>query len=356
MTKLGSNYPKRTGDDDNIRFNTVCHHRKGGKQNLSYMASSQTFTCFSECSDSFDIFEVVKRNHKLKRVKMNFYDTVRFVAEVTGNFIGQKRQVGFGKPNYMIDDWDFIDGYDIRTTQSTVYKPLNKGLIDVYDKIYHQDWLDDGISIQSMKDFNIRYNIKDHQIIIPHYNSTNGELIGIRGRNLMPEPLSEGKKYMPVYLQGQGFNHSLGGNLYGMYHNKEAISRIRKIMIVESEKGVMQVDTMYGDSNFTVASCSSNITNMQRDLILDSNVDEVILAPDKDFPLDSSEYQKKMESICRLAQKFAPYMRVYVLEDQNGLLDLKNSPTDKGQEVLEELMKDKVELTLDIINNVLEGD
>lgn len=356
MTNLGSNYPKYTNDEDIIMFNTICHNKTGGKYKLSYIISAGIFTCFTECADSFDIYEVVRKNKALYGIEMSFYESVNFVAEITGHYIGKKRRVGFSKPKYMVDDWDFIEGYDIKQTQATIYPPINKNYLDCYDNIYHQSWIEDGISISTMKDYNIKYCVKDHQIIIPHYHSITGELIGIRGRNLLPDPLEEGKKYMPVYLQDKVFNHPLGGNLYGMYHNRKAIKRLKKVMIVESEKGVMQADTMYGNSNFTVAACSSNITNMQRDLIIDSDINELILGFDKDFPLDSPEYEKKMKKICKLAQKFVPYMRVYVLEDNEGLLNLKESPTDKGQEVLEQLMKNKIEITVDIIRDILKGE
>ena len=37
-----------------------------------------------------------------------------------------------------------------------------------------------------------------------------------------------------------------------------------------------------------------------------------------------------------------PYFNVYVLWDTKGLLDYKDSPCDKGREVLLELMKNKI--------------
>lgn len=46
----------------------------------------------------------------------------------------------------------------------------------------------------------------------------------------------------------------------------------------------------------------------------------------------------------KLAAKFTPFMRVYVLWDTKGLLDFKDSPADKGKEVLEELMSNKIEI------------
>ncbi|MGJ3548965.1 hypothetical protein ACR6EC_24350, partial [Bacillus subtilis] len=55
-------------------------------------------------------------------------------------------------------------------------------------------------------------------------------------------------------------------------------------------------------------------------------------------------YQKK---ILKLAAKFTPYVRVYVLWDYEGLLDYKDSPADKGKETLEELMRRKIEIGTD---------
>ncbi|MFE4303328.1 hypothetical protein ACFRI5_14860, partial [Bacillus velezensis] len=53
------------------------------------------------------------------------------------------------------------------------------------------------------------------------------------------------------------------------------------------------------------------------------------------------EYQKK---ILKLAAKFTPYVRVYVLWDFENMLDYKDSPADKGKDVLEELMRRKIEI------------
>ena len=356
VVSLGSNYPKPTNNTDVIIFNTVCHNKKDGSYKLYYLNDKKYFTCFTQCSDSFDIYELIKRNKSLYGIDMDFYETVKYVANITGLQVRRRRRVGFGRSSFLIDDWDFINGYDVKDTQQVDYIPIPESYLDCYDNIYHQSWIDDGISIQTMKRNNIKYCVKDHQIIIPHYHGVTGDLIGIRCRNLMPEPLAEKKKYMPVYLQGKDFSHALSGNLYGLYKNRETIKRLRKVMIVESEKGVMQCETIYGNNNFTVATCSSNITNIQRDLLLDCDIDEVILAPDKDFPINSKDYAKKMKTICKLAKKFTPYVRVYVIEDSDDLLELKDSPTDKGQEILEQLMKNKVGLTMDMINSILKGE
>ena len=353
VMKLGSSYPKYTNDEDVVIFNTVCHNKRDGSHKMYYMDSRHSFTCFTQCGESMDIFELIKRNKALYGIVMSFYETVEFVANLTGMHL-RKRRKGFGTSGFLVNDWDFINGYNVRDTQETVYQPIPIGYLDCFDSIYHQSWIDDGISVEVMKANNIKYNTIDHQIIIPHYHGLSGDLIGIRGRNLIEKVIEKGNKYMPVYLQGEDFAHSLSGNLYGLNRNKETIQKLRKAMIVESEKAVMQCETMYGDNNFTVATCSSNITNMHRDLLLDCGIDEVIFGFDKDFPIDSEDYKRKMKSICRLAKKFISYVRVYILEDSEDLLDLKDSPTDRGKEVLEELMRNKVGLTMDMIEDILE--
>lgn len=342
--------------NNNLIFNTVCHNIRNGNEKLYYYPEGKSFHCYTDCGDSFDIFDLVRRNKGLHGEDLSFYGAVKYVADITGYYVSSKRQKGFGKRDFLIDDWDFIDGYDIRETQKVEYQAVSTGYLKCFDDLYHQDWVDDGISVEVMKMNNIKYNTLEHQIVIPHYHGRTDELIGIRGRNLMPEPLGRGQKYMPIYIQGNSFAHSLGGNLYGLSRNRETISTLRKVMIVESEKGVLQCETMYGDSNFTVATCSSNISNVQRDMLLECDIDEVILGFDKDFPIDSEEYEQKMKTICKLAQKFAPYVKVYVIEDVYDLLEIHDSPTDKGKEVLEALMKDKIELTMDMIDDIIKGE
>ncbi len=39
-------------------------------------------------------------------------------------------------------------------------------------------------------------------------------------------------------------------------------------MLVEAEKSVLQTDTMFGDKNFTVALCGSNLTDYQKESFL----------------------------------------------------------------------------------------
>jgi hypothetical protein len=104
-------------------------------------------------------------------------------------------------------------------------------------------------------------------------------------------------------------------------------------MLVESEKSVLQCDTMFGEDNFTVALCGNNFSNFQRDLILDLEVNEVIIALDKQFNDPVNEEARKWAKHIRerLINKLAPYFVVTVLWDSFNLLPYKASPSDIGK-------------------------
>lgn len=115
-------------------------------------------------------------------------------------------------------------------------------------------------------------------------------------------------------------------------------------MLVEAEKSVLQTDTMFGDKNFTVALCGSNLTDYQKGIILMLGVREVIVALDKQYEtLDSDECKKWAKHIKdKIIDKLSAYVVVTVIWDTSNLLGYKDSPTDKGKETLLELMDNKI--------------
>lgn len=187
------------------------------------------------------------------------------------------------------------------------------------------------------------YSTWQQKIIIPHFDISN-QLIGVRGRSLVDEDIELFGKYTPFKVGRRFYNHSLGQNLFGLNHNMKAIQTKRKIMLVEAEKSVFQTDTMFGEDNFTVALCGSNLTDYQRGLILMLGVREVIIALDKQYQtLDSEECKKWAKHIKdKIIDKLSAYVVVTVLWDSNDLLDYKDSPTDKGKETLLRLMDQKI--------------
>lgn len=110
---------------------------------------------------------------------------------------------------------------------------LNPNILNSFVFYPTIEWLNDGIDIESMHRYQIRYSINENKIIIPHYDPY-GSLVGVRCRVLNEDELENGK-YRPIYINGRLCNHPLGYNLYGLNLIKGNIKRIGMAIITEGE-------------------------------------------------------------------------------------------------------------------------
>jgi hypothetical protein len=299
-----------------------------------------------------DIFEVVVRAKGI-----SFPQAVQYVAAITGKTFGFSSILN--NSTDLVDDWDIINRYKKKEKIVTVLPEYNSNVMDVFLPYPHESWINDGISVKTMNEFEIGYYIREEKITIVH-RDIDSRFIGLRGRAMKEEDIDNGRKYMPLSIGNQLYNHMTMMNLYGLHKTKNAVKKLKKIMFFEGEKSILKCQDYYGELNFTCAVCSSNISNFHRDIAVSLGVEEVFIAFDKFRAKEDNEseelYQKRFfdyqEKLIKYAQKFTPYCRVYVLWDTDNLLDYKDSPADKGKEVLEELMKNKFEINT--INEVEE--
>lgn len=175
-----------------------------------------------------------------------------------------------------IEDWEWLDKIQRKDPMNPELKYHNKSILKYFNKMYPENWYEEGIGIESMIKYDIRFYPEMCQTVIPHLDEE-GNLIGIRSRNWKKEYV-EKAKYIPTYVGEKGYNHPLGYALYGLYQNKETIRRKKKVMIVEGEKSCLFADTMYKDNNFVVAICGSSMSKYQSELLLKQGVEEVIIA------------------------------------------------------------------------------
>lgn len=345
LTQLGSEPPRKSSQGHMI-FNTVCHNSVGGSYKLYYYEDTQMFHCYTGCGDSFDIYDLTIRAKRAKHQKFEFPDAIRFVANATGKYYSMKK-LRRDEDDHIIDDWEWINRYSKRNERKNEVPELavyDETVLEVFKYVPHELWLNEGITWETMIKYRISYHIPEDKIVIPHFN-IDGNLIGIRGRALLEEDVENGIKYMPLKISGKWYNHQTSLSLYGLYENQRAIKKHRKAMLFEGEKSVLKCDSYYGEDNFTVATCGSTITTFQRDILISMGITEVFIAYDKQFEDPKSEearnYTKK---ILKLGKKFAKYCRVYILWDTNDYLEYSDSPADKGQEILEKLMQEKLEV------------
>lgn len=346
MSALGSPLRKRN-NDGSLQFTTICHG--GDSDKLYYYPLAQQFFCFTHCVENFDIFDLIQKVRKC-----NLAQAVAYVKNNSTVKCDFEIDVSEQDDTVVIeDDAQYLDRLlnfgMCEVTENTNIITIPDSVLTYFTPMYYQGWIDEGISVETMKKYEIGFDNFRQQIIIPHRNK-NGQLVGIRGRNLNPEDVQNFGKYTPVTIEKTMYNHPLGSNLYGIYQNQEHIKKIGKVMIYEAEKSVLQTDTMFGEKNFSVATCGSSISNTAKDLILNMGVQEVFIGYDKDFYNDRStehidEKLKYMQKLKKLAHKFINFCYVYILWDDGEILQYKDSPSDRGLDSLLELMKQKKEVT-----------
>lgn len=353
MAELGTPvYEKGTTSDGAtyMMFNTVCHN--GDSHKLQYYSNTKTFHCWTNCG-TMSIFDLVgKVNHYSG--KSGFYQSLAYVAYKVGvkddsdnrTVLDYEVQELLGDHNKLLRKLESLELYtneSFSTEISTFYDPKILNLFD--EKVFYKGWLEEGISFESMEKFGIRYYSNEHHIIIPHYN-IDGKLVGIRRRSLKPE--DSNNKYMPEYINNQSYEHQLGLNLYGLYENKNAIVSSKTVVVTEGEKSVLLSDSYFQNESVAVATCGFNITQWQISQLRSLGVQTVYLAFDKDYDLTSlDKYHKDpkewsgllnyCEKLTKITKNLSAWFDVYIILDRSGLLNIKDSPFDKGKKVYEKL-------------------
>lgn len=317
---------------DSIEALTVCH--AGHKHKLTYFKESKTFNCWTNCG-FMSIFDMVA-----KTLDVEFIDALRYITKKF-NLYETDFQVGFTFEKVNDPGRNILER--MKGVEMPTFTNLDKNMLGDFYPFYHQLWINEGISIESMKKFHIRYSIENNQIIIPHYDK-NGNLIGIRARNLNKAEVDQGKKYMPIYHNGKVLKHLTGANLYGLSENLEAIKKDKKVVLFESEKSVLQLNTFYPEHSIGVCVSGSSLTQFQLELLKELGVDEVIIGVDKEFENIGDEKEKRYaEKVLKVFKtKLAPYFRVSVLWDLENDMQEKDSPTDNGIKIFEKLFKNRI--------------
>lgn len=341
MVELGSKAPQRD-HQGNIIFTTVCHC--GDSHKLYYYPNTQWFQCFSNCG-SLSLYDVVS-NH----FGIDFKESYRMLADRKGVSLN-KRKVGLTREQVEFEDLEFLKYHLYKPKKTTTKLPsYNECVLDVFSLEYPLDWYEEGISPQVAEYFDIRYYHAQNKAIIPH-RDIDGNLVGIRGRSYNRYDVENGRKYMPITVQGITYRYPMHFNLFGLYQNKDNIKRIKRVIIVESEKSVLLYASMYGqENNIVLALGGLNLSLYQRDILLSLGVEEIIFCLDKEYNeemydnKDSRQFKQMINYFKKLQKMvglFINYCSVSVVMAWDNRLQLKDSPLDKGKEVFEELLSER---------------
>lgn len=204
-------------------------------------------------------------------------------------------------------------------------KPLPEDIMDRYenqpDKL--QIWRDEGISDEVMSRFQVKYDPFSDRIVYPVRNP-DGKIVNIGGRALDPEWKEKGqRKYCYFYKFGRI------QTLYGLAENMEYIREKHEVILFEGCKSVLKAAS-WGIHN-CAAVLTSHLSADQMKVLAKLGCD-VVFALDKEVDVRQDHNIEKLKS----------YVNVFYLRDKDDLLDEKDAPVDKGQEVFQKLYERKL--------------
>ena len=328
---------------DLIISRTICHG--GHSHKLYYYNNTKLFKCYTDCLDSFDIFELIIKINKLNNIDYSLPQAIRFITNYYGIIV--ETEISENQEN--LQDWQILNKYDRSGSQEKEEKIVEMKFYD--DKILQYlphprilNWEKEGITREVMEECGICYDPSYQGIVIPHYN-IDGKLVGIRERTLIKENENNGK-YKPAILNYKQYNHPLGFNLYNLNNSKENIKKIKKVFVFEGEKSCLLYRSYFGsDADISVAVCGSNLINYQVQLLLSLGVEEICIAFDKQFQeIGDDEWKRWTKKLKELNRKYSPLVQISFLFDKMNLLGYKDSPIDRGPEIFMQLFKERIVL------------
>lgn len=310
---------------------TACHNEDldSASWKLYYYKNNKFFYCYSSCQ-GMSIFRFLKNYYETRQIEYDWYQDIYEVVRDCANFKGAE---GFIVEKYK----SLHDRYSIRRKEKELPE-FSSNVLDCFIKSYPQEWLDDGISPAAMDKFGISYSISQNKIIIPHYD-INGRLVGIRGRALNDWEVENIGKYAPIQVEQTWYKHPLSMNLYGLNITKDTIKQRGICFLFESEKAVMQLES-FSSPNCGVAVCGSNFNKYQLNILMKHCCPaEIVLCFDKEELPGEDKYFNKLYGICK---KYGQYCNFSFIYDREELLGLKDSPTDRGEEIFTKLLEKRV--------------
>ena len=308
-----------------------------GSPKLYFYKDSQIYFGYTS-SRSYDIISLVQTRLSLLKQPCSFLDACQFILDTTNinpDSISRVKKEGH------VYDWSNLERFIRVRKYGNQLSEYNRNIIDTLPPLYPQAWIDEGISEETMDKYQIRYYERCNQTVIPCFDDE-ARLVGVRVRNWDKDRVEQAK-YMPlVTLDGQCYKFNTNQVFYGINYNKPEIERTGKVIIVESEKAVMKLDTYMGRHNIALGMYGSNLGIQRRNQLLKMGVNTVSYVVDNDFiGQDDEFFEQWREKIQHFIKLWDGFCRVEIVWDNLGLLGPKENATDRTKEVWEQLWENR---------------
>lgn len=317
--------------------------------NLVFYVEERSFYCFSECHSSYNLLSLTRKRFETLGESKSITQSLKFICERVAINFDFKEEVKRGNGHILNWKRQLLKYTKHGEEFNTERKKYDKHILTYFDNAYYEDWLKEGLSVDALNKFGIKWYNREQQIVIPCYDR-DANLVGIRVRNTNPDMADKLGKYRPLeMLNGMVYKFPTNDYFYGENLNSDYIRKIKKCCLVESEKAVIKSETFFGRKNFCLGLMGHSIGQEQINYLVELGVKDIYLCLDWDYhSVNDDEYDTYVEGVNKLYFKMKPYFsRIFVIvnpEEYNewykcNIFDL---PKDKFVEIW-----DKRELIID---------
>lgn len=271
-------------------------------------------------------------------------DFARNIEKDLFGYISEQKRVDFPEVLSVIKDilhitdyYDFFDSKGIfggfyervRKRNVNMVRTYENSILDHYIKCGNLRFLNDNISLEAQRFFNIMYDVESQGIVIPIYSQL-GQLMGAKVRCNYNVPDGEMKYYYLTPCQ-------MSSTLYGLSHNYSFLAG-NVILIFESEKSVMQCYS-YGIRN-CVALGSGSISPKQIQMLYELNPKALIFMHDVGFEFESIMRNINIsKSYSRFSEINFGYWNYFNKNYKNKI-----SPSDSGKDELLRILHSEIKM------------
>lgn len=130
---------------------TICHNLEPeeGSHKLYYYRNSKLFHCYTHCNESFDIIELIQKILNLRGLDSSLPKVL--------NIINSKHDLELTPQE--IDKYESISTKYSRKGGNPEVTEYDSKILSTFPQIYPIEWIMDGLSVESMKKYNIHFSI-----------------------------------------------------------------------------------------------------------------------------------------------------------------------------------------------------
>lgn len=263
----------------------------------------QQFVCMG-CGIGGDIITFIEAYHKVK-----FNEAIQILQFETGVDPSSPKEILEAAKKFKKKEESPVERYF-----------LLENCMDEFPEFHEiKEWMDEGISIDVLTKYNVRYNKERDRIYFPIWD-INGRIVAVKYRNLYTQP-----KYCYVNKIGKK------DFLYNLNFAKQHILKSDECIVFEGEKSVLKMET-WGIHN-SVAAGTHFIKGEVQSLIM-LPFGNIVFAYDQDVDVKEIKAQVGL---------LKHYKNIYYIP--TNLLGEKESPCDRGYDFWMKLYESRLRLT-----------